>query len=146
MKQNDFVPYINPKNLTEKYLQKAIFKKVIGSEIFQYPLFAIVGLIGLGFIFGFHFFLAVACILLVGISAISWVIKMFIQNDKLKLQYIQELKQLAEEEIRKKNKQLSKDLVNIDIEDAAVQLNQFQSNFKNFVFTLDKKFNPEELA
>lgn len=145
MKQN-FVPYINPKNLTDTYLQKAVFKKTMGSGAFQYPLYAMVGLAGLGFLFGFNFWLFVLCILLVGASSISWVIQMFIRNEKLKLQYIQEIKQLAEKEIEKKNRQLSQDLIDINIVDAATQLEQFQNSFKNFVFILDQKFSPEEIA
>lgn len=146
MKNQIFVPYINPKDLSEQSLQKAVFKRTMGSGMFQYPFFAILGIVGLGLIFGFSFWSVVVCILLIGVSSISWVIQMFIKNDGIKLQYIKELKQRAEEEIRKKNRQLSDDLVSFDISDAAIQLRQFENNFKNFVFILDQKFNPNELA
>ena len=134
------------KALSQSALQKAVLKAATGSVFFQYPFWAIVGLLGVGFLFGFSFWIVMACILLVGVSSTFWVTQMFFQNEKIKLKYIQQIKEKTQEEIDKKNEQLVEDLYGVKMEDGAIQLHQFQDNFKNFVYILDQKFSPSELA
>ena len=134
------------KALSQSALQKAVFKTATGSILFQYPLWAIGGFLGVGFLFGFSFWLILACILLAGVSSFSWVIQMFFHDEKIKLKYIQRIKEKTQEEIERKNEQLVDDLYGVKLEDAAIQLQQFQNNFKNFIYILDQKFSPQELA
>lgn len=132
--------------LSQKALEKAVNKTAIESWIFQYPLFTIAGLLGVGLLFGFNFWLVLVSILLAGVSPISYIMDKFIRNEKIKLKYIQQIKQKTQEEIRKKNQQLKSDLQEVNMRDAAIQLEQFQRNFQNFEFVLNQKFRPEELA
>ncbi len=144
--KNNLSPAVNPKDLTEASLKKAVLKKATGSGLFQYPLFALAGLVGVGILSGFALPILLGVGVCAGASSISWLTDMFVRDEKIKLQYILQLKKDAEKQIEEKTEQLSDDLRDVDLPDAATQLEQFQTNYKNFVFILDEKFNPGELA
>ncbi len=127
-------------------IQKALTRYSMGHWSFRYAWPLLIGSSAFGVLFGFSYNLFLAMIGITGFASINFVLNQYINAEKFKRKYIDELLLLQERRTRLKQQNLKNELEKYGLADGANQLKQFTIKYRTLVEILDSKFDKTQLT
>jgi len=127
-------------------IQKALTQYSMGHWTFRYAWPLLIGSSVFGVLFGFSYNLFLALIGITGFASINFVMNQYINADKFKKKYIDELLLLQERRTRLKLQNLKNELEKNGLSDGANQLGQFTNKYRTLVEILESKFEKTQLT